>query len=71
MIVAPELGQKQRTHVFDPSWHASVRPTRVRARPSARSSPPRATPIKQHQGLGRTPPHAHSPAQARLRRTFP
>jgi hypothetical protein len=46
-----------------------------RARPSARSSPSRAlarvVPIKQPQGLGRTPPHAHSPAQARVRWTLP
>jgi hypothetical protein len=47
----------------------------ARARPSARSSPPcalaRVMPIKQPQGLGRTPPHALSSAQARVHRTLP
>jgi hypothetical protein len=31
----------------------------------------RAIPIKQPQDFDRAPSHAHSPAQARVRRTFP
>jgi hypothetical protein len=47
----PELGQNERAHVFDPGRHAGVRPTPARARPSVRSSPPRAL------ALGRARPH--------------
>jgi hypothetical protein len=71
----PKFGQNERAHVSDPGRHAGVRPTYVRARSSARSSPPRAparaVPIKKPQGLGRTPLHALGPAQARVHRTLP
>jgi hypothetical protein len=78
-LSALELGQKQWSHVFDCGWHARFTPVRApapsRARPHAHagSCPPvhRVVPIKQPQGLGRTPPHALGPAQARVRRTLP
>jgi hypothetical protein len=62
---ALELGQKQRTHVFDPGRHAGVRPTRARTRRRARSSPPRASlasaPIKASSPwtILASAPHTH------------
>jgi hypothetical protein len=62
-------------HVFDPCWRARARPghptlrARVERRPTPRPHPHRA--YKAAQDLDRTPPRALSPAQPRVRRTFP